>query len=260
MKSLYQDPEFAAYWNERAGDRGEEYKHFVLDPCMFEVAGDLNDQVILELGCGNGYLAQNFLARNPKKILLLDISEENLKYARTRYQDSRIELQQQDAERSWSIPSDYVDLVWSTMLLNEVADIKTPMKEAFRVLKPNGRIVLSVTHPAWDLFLFAQEQAGKPSERIKGLGNYFRRGFSKYIMGKSARTNPQVARKTTKDFELEHYQRPISDYLNALLDAGFRVRKMIEPEVNRALLDFNPLFQESIDYPINLVFKAEKEI
>lgn len=84
MKSIYQDQEFAKYWNDRAGDNGEDYKHYVLDPLMLEKIGSLHDKDILEVGCGNGYMSKQFLAQKPKSILMMDLSPHNLAFAKKR--------------------------------------------------------------------------------------------------------------------------------------------------------------------------------
>lgn len=81
MKSKYQDPVFASYWNERAGTEGEVYKRYILDPIMLKYAGNLEGKTVLDLGCGNGYLAAKLLTFNPGKIILFDISKYNIAYA-----------------------------------------------------------------------------------------------------------------------------------------------------------------------------------
>jgi len=258
MKSLYQDKKFATYWNERAGETGEIYKRLVLDPVMFDLAGLLKEKVILELGCGNGYLAPKFIEQNPKSLILTDISNHNLEFAKEKCSDPRISFLEQDATEKWHVESESVDLVYSNMMLNEVENIKTPIEEAFRVLRSNGAFIFSVTHPSWDLFIFAQEKAGKKSNKIQGLGSYFRRGFAKYIMGTDSKTNPTLSKEFGEEFKVEHYQRPLSDYFNQLIEAGFSVRKIIEPELTKQLLEESPRFSEYKDHPIGLIFSAIK--
>jgi len=70
QKSIYQNQAFADYWNERAGNNGEAYKRYVLDPLMFELVGSFTDKVVLELGCGNGYLASKLLEQSPEQIIM----------------------------------------------------------------------------------------------------------------------------------------------------------------------------------------------
>lgn len=126
------------------------------------------------------------------------------------------------------------------------------------MLRKNGTFIFSVTHPSWDLFIFAQEKVGKKSNKIRGLGNYFRRGFATYIMGADSKTNPTLAKKFGEEFMVEHYQRPLSDYYNQLVEAGFSVRKIIEPELTKQLLKESPRFSEYTDHPIGLIFHAVK--
>jgi ubiquinone/menaquinone biosynthesis C-methylase UbiE len=258
MKSLYQNKEFAEYWNKRAGDSGEVYKRYILDPIMFKLVHTFAGKTILEMGCGNGYLARKFIEQNVKKLILTDISKHNLEFAKQKCQSDDVECLEQDATKKWKIDANSIDIIYSNMMLNEVADINTPISEAFRVLKNNGIFVFSVTHPSWDLFIFAQEKAGVKSKKIKGLGNYFKRGFAKYVMGSDSKTNPDLAKAYSKDFEVEHYQRPLSDYFNALVEAGFTVRKIIEPELTKELLENNPRFKEYADHPIGLIFYCSK--
>lgn len=251
-KSLYQNKAFAAFWNERAGDLGEVYKRFVLDPLMFRLVGSLKNKIIIELGCGNGYLAPKLLKQDPNQIIMMDISKYNLENAFKKTNDARVSFLEQDATERWKANSSSVDVVYSNMMLNEIEDIQTAINEAFRVLTDGGVFVFSVTHPAWDLFIYGQEKAGVKSNKVKGLGGYFRRGFAKFVMGKDADTMQGTG------FEVEHYQRPIADYFAALRDAGFSVDQLLEPELTKELLENAPRFSKYADNPVGLVFYCTK--
>jgi len=258
MQSKYQDPVFAEYWNKRAGNHGEGFKRYLLDPIMLQKIGNLSHKTIMDLGCGNGYLASKLLEQHPKKIILMDISEHNISYAKEKTKSDSVDFIVADATKPWNIPSDSVDVVYSNMLFNEIENLKTPMEEAYRVLKNKGVFIFSVTHPAWDLFIYAQEKAGVPSKKIKGLHGYFQRGYAKYIMGSDSKTNPDLAKEYQEEFEVKHYHRPISDYFQELIHAGFTVQSMIEPELSKALTDDNPRFLDMKDIPISLIFIGVK--
>lgn len=257
-KSLYQDEDFSRFWNERAGPQGEPYKRHVLDPVLMELSGSLNGRSVLEMGCGNGYLGPTFVKAGVSELVLMDISEHNIGYASQLNTDPLVNFLVHDATVPWPLAAESFDVVYSNMMLNEVEDIITPLVQAFRVLKPQGQLLFSVTHPAWDLFVYAQHLAGKPMEKMKGLGGYFNRGMARYIMGAQSKTRPDVGEKYAVDFEVEHYQRPLSDFFAALKNAGFVVTDMIEPELTPALLAENPRFQEYAELPVGLVFRAVK--
>ena len=144
------------------------------------------------------------------------------------------------------------------MMLNEIENIKSLIGEAFRVLKSEGTFIFSVTHPAWDLFEYVQEKSGTPSTKVKGVGGYFMRGFAKFLMGAGSKTNPELKEKYGKEFEVDHYHRPVSDYFDALIDAGFSVNRLLEPELTEELLRYAPRFAVYADNPIGLVFYCTK--
>lgn len=258
MKSKYQDPVFSEYWNRRAGEEGESFKQFVLDPIMLQRAGKLQNKTILDLGCGNGYLAKKILKQNPKKVILMDISEHNIAYAKEKTNDPRVEFVVADATDPWSFPSQSMDVVYSNMMLNEIENITTPIQESYRVLKPHGLFLCSVTHPAWNVYILTQEKLGVPSRKIHGIQGYFHRGPATYIMGLDSKTNPELAKEYNQEFEVEHYQRTISDYFSEFTKAGFTVRELIEPELTEELLSHTPRFIDMKDVPIGLIFIASK--
>lgn len=155
-KSLYQDEAFANYWNDRAGEAGEVYKRYVLDPLMFKLVGDFEDKTIIELGCGNGYLAPLLLEQQPEQIIMTDISKYNLQHAAEKCRDPRVSFLEQDATEAWKVEAASIDIVYSNMMLSEIEDIETPIHEAFKALKDGGVFVFSVTHPAWDDLLLGR--------------------------------------------------------------------------------------------------------
>jgi SAM-dependent methyltransferase len=258
QKSLYQEEVFSQYWNERAGVDGEVYKRYILDPLMFSLMGKVKGKIIIELGCGNGYLAPKFLAQKPEQVIMMDISKYNLQHAANKTKDKHVTFLEQDATVPWQVQSSTVDVVYSNMMLNEVEDSQTVIQETYRVLKKDGIFVFSVTHPAWDLYEYAKESVGIKSKKIVGLGNYFRRGFTHFMMGNKSKTSPQVNVKYNQEFSVEHYQRPLSDYFNQLVDAGFSVDRLLEPELTEELLHHTPRFADYKDHPVGLIFFCRK--
>jgi ubiquinone/menaquinone biosynthesis C-methylase UbiE len=258
QKSIYQDKTFATYWNERAGADGEAYKQYVVDPIMLPLVGELENKVVLDAGCGNGYLARKLLAQNPSQVILMDISKHNLEIAAENCKDPRVTFLEQDATERWDLPPNSVDLVYSNFMLNEVENIETPITETFRVLRPKGVFIFSVTHPSWALYIYAQEQAGVHSNKIRNLGNYFRRGSADFIMRGDTKSNPALKDKYNQEWEVMHYQRPLSDYYNQLVDAGFVVKRILEPELSAEILKHAPRFAEYSDHPVGLIFHCTK--
>ena len=128
MKSGYEDPTVSAYWESLSGDDGHPYKSYVVDPVMFKMLGSLKQKIVVDLGCGNGYLGPQFIRKGAKQVYLMDISKPNLEFARNRNNNKKVTFIHQDATRKWKIKDRSVDIVFSDMMLNEIENIKKPFK------------------------------------------------------------------------------------------------------------------------------------
>ncbi|MBW2981300.1 class I SAM-dependent methyltransferase [Candidatus Woesearchaeota archaeon] len=244
------DQEKADAWNQRNKGQGEPYKRHITDPLIIELAEPYG-KVVLEQGCGNGHLAKKLAEKRPKKIILLDLYETNLEYARRNLADVACELEfvQADLNRSLSLDSSSVDIVTSSMTLPEIENPKTAIQETFRVLRPGGTYILLVTHPAYALKKYLEEKlTGEPPKKIVPSRDYFDRCKSVFCF-----TN-----RDKEKIKAPHYNRTIQDYTDALLEAGFKIERPLEPEITKELLEEAPRFEEEIDCPISLLLKLRK--
>ena len=99
---------------------------------------------VLETECGTGLLSQHLLGLAPD-LHGVDFSREQL--ARARAKGLPIHFARADV-LSLPYPADHVDLVLSPQLLPHLADREGQYcREAYRVLKPGGLLVLDFTNP-----------------------------------------------------------------------------------------------------------------
>ena len=257
MKSSYQEREFSEFWNQISGAKGQTYKEYIVDPEMFKLVGVVKNKAVLDLGCGNGYLGPIFLKKGAKKVILLDVSEANIGHAKKRSSSPKLKFICQDATKKWKIPSQSLDIIFSDMMLNEIENIKTPMKEAARVLKKGGVFIFAVTHPAWDLFEFAKKKFLGSSPIIPDAGPYFFRGYNYFVMSTES-LKPEAGGEYKKSFNVEHFQRPIEDYFNEAVGAGFTIKKIVEPPLTKKILEDFPGYNEMGEHPIGLIFLGQR--
>lgn len=104
-------------------------------------AGENN---VLDAGCGLGYGAYHLSLRGASQVTGVDLSEERIESARIRFQGSNLNYMPMDIG-IMGFDSGIFDLVVNFEVLEHIAepDSHVIMKEILRVLKPNGRFIIS---------------------------------------------------------------------------------------------------------------------
>ena len=144
----------AAFWDERMGD-GNLFQRVLLSPAIERLLEVRPGQRILEVACGNGALARR-LADLGARVLATDFSPAFLDLARARSTEhrERIEYALVDAtdERELlALGEGGFDSAVANMALMDMAAIDPLLQTLTRLLKPEGRFVFSVLHPAFNI-------------------------------------------------------------------------------------------------------------
>ena len=183
--------------------------------------GDVAGLRILDLGCGGG---QNSiaLARFGAHVTGIDLSEMQIAHARRLAAAAHIpvEFVQGSGEALGALGDGSCDAVFSSNTFPYIADMRRCLAECARVLRPGGRLVFSLDHPARDCFY--DEEAGEllpyPAR------SYFDESAVRWAFdGTSVR--------------MESHHRTLSAWIALLVDAGFTLARLVEPPPPTALLD-----------------------
>jgi len=128
--------------------------HRMIDDLELGVAARFAEGArVLELGCGTGLILER-MAAIAKEAVGIDLSERMAQRARKRGLDVRVgsmcELPFADGQ---------FDLTYAFKVLPHVADIDTAIREAMRVTRPGGHLLLEFYNP-WSLRYLAKRVAG----------------------------------------------------------------------------------------------------
>jgi SAM-dependent methyltransferase len=217
----------AGHWEEQAQRWAAWARRPGLDsycrdsgPPFFDIVPPPSRRAI-EIGCGEGRVTRD-LKKRGYGVVGVDVAPTMVRFAREA--DPTGEYVQADAA---SLPFDNgsFDLAVAFNSLMDVDDLRAAVREAARVLEPDGRLCICITHPMRDAGRF--EQPGREAPLII-RDSYF---------GKR-RLTVKVARA---DLELEFrsWAYPLEAYTRALEDAGLIIELMREPpDPDRPLPNF----------------------
>jgi SAM-dependent methyltransferase len=226
----------------------------------FRLLGEVRGKDVLEVGCGGGQNAI-VLAKWGGRSVGLDISEEQIKYARrlARKQKMQVQFHVGNIESMDLFNNESFDVVLSSFAIGYSENPEKIFHEVSRILRKDGLFVFCVVHPIANRGRVVQYGGRK----YWGLGNYFYKGkriWKWNIKGKVA--------------QFYGYGRTFQDYFNFLITSGFFIEKILEPKpyplhkMTEAEMKKIPYFNEDYlrDYeiwrriPLTLLFKARKHV
>jgi len=223
-----------------------------------KLLGNVKGKDILELGCGGGQNAI-VLAKWGARSVGFDISEEQIKYARklAKREGVKVPFFVGDMQNLGIFETERFDVVLSSFAIEYAKDIVKTFQEAHRALRRNGVFVFAVAHPIIG--------RGRPlrfgKKRVWTVTNYFDR-------------RNRVWKWKVEDgvAEFRGHQVTIQDYFDWLVQTGFAVERILEPEpypIDRMTIDeraeipyFEAGFLKDLDIwrkvPYTIVFKTRK--
>ena len=152
------DRAYAETLRSKLREGGDLLERCVLWPRLRHHLGSLSGQRVLECGCGFGQTTRLLLESRRIELTAVDVSDELLHLAAEVFHgDRRVHFRPADITELPFGPSTY-DVVFSAFVLDNMPDeaVAAALRETRRVLRPGGRAVHVILHPAW-LMLKAED-------------------------------------------------------------------------------------------------------
>ena len=242
---------FGAWYDEKQGDTGDLWHRTLIDPGLFDQLGELpRGTRILEVGCGNGYLARR-LARAGGKVTGIDANRELLDRAqeRERAEPLGIVYQLGDAASMPTLSTGAFDVAVANMSLMDIEDAAGAIAEVGRVLRPGGRFVATLSHPCFDV-----DTRSAWDVETSNAGPTIFRKVTDYRRPHSAvfewPSEGGPTRRTTG------YHRPLSWYAHELRRSGFVIVDLGEPAPTAEFVGRRTSKEWLDQIPLHLVIDA----
>lgn len=247
-------------WNSMASayelfnNSPDSYSYTIEWPCVQELLPDLRGKSVLDFGCGTGIFTFLLEKYYPEKIVGIDLSEEMLRIAMAKGKEKKSSAQfvLGDAGKLVSYFDETFDLVFSSTTTHYLTNLNELFENIRQVLKEDGTCVLSIIHPVYSALYPIEHGDTFPSDDE----------WTVRYLDKSRRAYIQPWIEYNDNFENQlsrSYHYTMSDYINAILQAGLKIQEIREPmppEVWRTSAFGR--YDNYIETPTYMIFKLSK--
>lgn len=187
--------------------------------------GDVRGRAIADVGCGTGRHAIR-LAAAGATVTAIDFSEAMLHRATSKPGAERVRFVCHDLTHPLPLADGSYDGAISCLVLEHIPNLPAFFGELRRTVRRDGFLAASAMHPAM---------------MLRGISARF--------------TDPQTGRETRP----QSYPHQIADFVNAAIDAGWRLNHMGEHFVDQALADASPRAAKYLGWPLLLLLQFTAE-
>lgn len=204
-------------------------------PATLSLLPEVEGKRVLDAGCGPGVYSEWLIERGAE-VVAVDASPKMVELAKRRL-GAATDVRRANLSKPLTfLDSASFDIVLSPLVLEYIEDWGSTFTEFYRVLRPGGHFVFSVTHPFFDYIYFKSN-------------NYF--GIE--LVGSEWRGFKPVR------VHVPSFRRSLGATLNPLIEAGFSLERIIEPKPLDEFKEADPKhYEELSQQPCFLCIRARK--
>lgn len=253
----FQDEDTRRAWNEAAGawetfveSGADYYRHEIHGPALLAACGSVAGLEALDLGCGQGYFSRE-LARAGARVIAVDLAEEQIAYARQHEAQTSLGIDYQHLSATqvgqhW--PARF-HLAAACMSLHDMAAPAEVFHSTYQALRPSGRLVFSIPHPATDTPYREWDLDAAGSRGPLKIDRYFDSG-------------PTVLywkmQRLTYHWTSPYWRHTITEWSDMIAAAGFLIRRLVEPRPTLEQITRNPHIEDTYRLPAFLIWEVAK--
>lgn len=240
-QNVYDDPDFFTGYSQlrrqtHGLDGAPEW------PVLRDLLPRLAGQRVIDLGCGFGWATRWMREQGAASVLGLDLSQNMIAQAKATTTDSAIAYYFTDLDKL-NLPTAAFDLAFSSLAFHYVADFARLAGMIYRALAPGGHLVFSIEHPVYMAATHPHWIADEDGRKTWPVNRYSIEG--------ERRTEWFVK-------DVLKYHRTLGTTLNALIDTGFQIRRVVEFAPTAEQIAQMPELAEEQERPMMLLVSAQR--
>lgn len=191
---------------------GRLFNEFLEMPATLAfISQDLTGKIVLDAGCGSGIYARE-MAKRGASVIGIDISDTMIEIASSET-PSELNISYHVGNLyQLDLETDSIDFIICNYVLENIQNIAEVFAEFYRVLKPGGQCLYSISHPIRAM----AKRENQNGQEIWLLDNYYDNGIrvSEFVEG----------------MKIKKYKRTLSEYMTTCIKTGFIINEFCEPQ------------------------------
>jgi SAM-dependent methyltransferase len=231
-------------WTKLARAGYDVYRDQLNTPAFLALLPPVAGLAGLDLGCGEGHNTR-LIAKRGAAMTGIDIAEKFIRHAQAEEARAPLGIAFREASAvELPLADGSFDFAVACMSLMDIPELDRALAEAHRVLRPGGFLQFSITHPCFNP---PHRRNCRDEDRVTyaiEVGDYFvdaRGRVDEWIFGAA----PESLRRGLPRFKVPRFHRPLGEWLNLLVAAGFVWEKFAEPCPSPEAVAAHPLLQDA---------------
>ena len=247
----------ADVWTRLARAGYDTYRDYLNTPAFFTMLPDVAGLSGLDIGCGEGHNTR-LLAQRGAQVTAVDISEVFVGHAK-RLEDREPAGIRYLAASAVALPfaDAAFDFATAFMSLMDLPETDCALAEAYRVLKPDGFLQFSITHPCFDTPHRRNLRDADGLTYAIEVGDYFL-NLQGTVTEWHFSAAPSELRESVPRFKVPRFTRTLSQWLNLIMETGFVLDRLEEPRPSDETVRQCPNIQDAQVVAYFLHIRARK--